>query len=440
MLLAVLAIAVFLAGAPAANAASDPHFEQYSLSANVHPDGTMDVEIDIDYDFQDEESRGIFLTYYTRQEIEDDPDHLRVIRYRDVEVSSSTDASTNVEAKEEDGNYTIRIGDEDKADLTGVHSYQVSFTVEGIPNPGVGEDGEDEIYWNVIGAEFNERVENIRVEVTAPNAPAQVKCHTGFSASDEECNSAKVDGDTAVFTQDVVHSGRLLTVAAEYEPGTFPSAEILTTRAPSMGGPELAKIAGAIVLALAVVIAVPRRRKKRDEAYEGLPPGVIPDKPGAAPTTTAPRKENFPVRFEPPEKISPATTALLVNKRFESSDLPITIIDLAVRGFVTIDVDKKGNWTFQSTGTEAKVGNRHEKQVLAAITARGKQPTKIKDLPKSAKRKLYYEQSKLMRDATSTGLFEKRPSKAQARRGAGGFGFMALSLLTVALAYREGLG
>ena len=441
MLLAVpIAAAALPMGASAANAASDPHFEQYSLSANVRPDGTMEVEIDIDYDFQDEESRGIFLTYYSRQEIEGDPDHLRVFRYRDVEVSSSTGASTTVEAKEEQSNFIIRIGDEDKADLTGLHSYHVSFTVEGIPNPGVGEDGEDEIYWNVIGSEFNERVEDIRVEITAPNAPQQATCHTGISASDEECDAAKVEGDTAIFTQDAVDPGRLLTVAVEYEPSTFPAAEILTTRAPSMGGPEVAKAAGAIVLVLTVVVAVLGRQKKRDQAYEGVPPGVIPDEPGAAPTTTAPRKENFPVRFEPPEKISPATTAVLVNKTFTPADLPITIIDLAVRGFVTIDVDKKGNWTFQPAATEATVRDRHEKQVLAAITARGNQPTKITDLPKSARRKLYNEQRKLLRDATSTGLFVKGPSKAQARRGAGGSGFMGLSLFTVALGFRVGLG
>src|SRR5690625_7425391 len=174
VLLAVLIAAAALPmGASAANAASDPHFEQYSLSANVRPDGTMEVEIDIDYDFQDEESRGIFLTYYSRQEIEGDPDHLRVFRYRDVEVSSSTGASTTVEAKEEDNNFIIRIGDEDKADLTGLHSYHVSFTVEGIPNPGVGEAGEDEIYWNVSGSGFTERGEHTRVTRSAPHAPQQ---------------------------------------------------------------------------------------------------------------------------------------------------------------------------------------------------------------------------------------------------------------------------
>src|SRR5699024_7953311 len=82
------------------------------------------------------------------------------------------------------------------------------------------------------------------------------------------------------------------------------------------------------------------------------------------------------------------------------------------------------------------VRDRHEKQVLAAITVRGNQPTKITDLPKSARRKLYNEQRKLLRDATSTGLFVKGPSKAQARRGAGWFGFMGLSLFTAVLRFR----
>src|SRR5699024_6515484 len=96
VLLAVpIAAAARPMAASAADAASDPHFEQYSLSANVHPDGTMEVEIDIDYDFQDEESRGIFLTYYSLQEIEGDPDHLRVFRYRDVEVSSRSEEHTS---------------------------------------------------------------------------------------------------------------------------------------------------------------------------------------------------------------------------------------------------------------------------------------------------------------------------------------------------------
>src|SRR5699024_9531465 len=145
------------------------------------------------------------------------------------------------------------------------------------------------------------------------------------------------------FTQDAVDPGRLLTVAVEYEPSTFPAAEILTTRAPSMGGPEVAKAAGAIVLVLTVVVAVLGRQKQRDQAYESVPPGVIPDKQGAAPTMTAPRKENFPVRFQPMTKIRHATSAVIVKKTFLPDDLPITINHLAVRRLVTIEEDQKCN-------------------------------------------------------------------------------------------------
>src|SRR5699024_12574323 len=85
----LLAVLIAAAARPmfasAANAASDPHFEQYSLNANVHSDSTMEVDSDIDYNFQNEESRRNIHIYYCRQEIKSHHDQLHRLRCGDTQ-------------------------------------------------------------------------------------------------------------------------------------------------------------------------------------------------------------------------------------------------------------------------------------------------------------------------------------------------------------------
>src|SRR5690625_3266366 len=137
LLAGLFAVAGFVWGATAAQAPGDPHFDRFWVYADAQEDSTVRAEVDRDFDFGDVPGDGIFLSYNTRQAIEDGPEHLRVLKFSDVEVASNSGASIEVETKEEDGEFSIHIKEEGEAGPTGLRSYQAVFTIDGVIAPGV---------------------------------------------------------------------------------------------------------------------------------------------------------------------------------------------------------------------------------------------------------------------------------------------------------------
>ena len=77
-----------------------------------------------------------------------------ITRY-DVAVTVAADgadaAPADVDLEEESGWLQIRIDDEDKDDVRGLHRYVLSYPVRGLVNAAATTDASDELYWNVIG-------------------------------------------------------------------------------------------------------------------------------------------------------------------------------------------------------------------------------------------------------------------------------------------------
>src|SRR5699024_9554935 len=67
--LVAVSILMWLFAAPAA-ADEDPQFTQFWVEATGNPEGKIDVEIDMEYDFDGVESHGVYLSFLTRKEIE----------------------------------------------------------------------------------------------------------------------------------------------------------------------------------------------------------------------------------------------------------------------------------------------------------------------------------------------------------------------------------
>src|SRR5699024_11996294 len=93
------------------------------VDAELDRDGRIHVTTEIEYDFQDLASRGIYLTFVTRQAIEGDPDHQRVYEYSDFTAHSPTGAASDLSAEEGADPVRLYIGGPDRKDVTGVHTY-----------------------------------------------------------------------------------------------------------------------------------------------------------------------------------------------------------------------------------------------------------------------------------------------------------------------------
>src|SRR5204862_6539205 len=60
------------------------------------------------------------------------------------------------------------------------------------------------------------------------------------------------------------------------------------------------------------------------------------------------------VEFEPPQKLRPAELGLILDESADTKDVTATIVDLAVRGFLTIsEVQGKRDWLLTRTSAEA---------------------------------------------------------------------------------------
>lgn len=96
---------------------------------------------------------------------------------------------------------------------------------------------------------------------------------------------------------------------------------------------------GLAVLVVGIVIRSRRSRATNDEIFSGVTPGVIP--PGGAPVERLPVQEyagEVAVAFSPPRDVIPALMGTLVDGRADNHDVVATVVDLAVRGWLTIQV------------------------------------------------------------------------------------------------------
>ena len=156
--MAALLIATVVLPASAAHGDDDQgdrEIVRYAVAADAQADGTIDVRLDIDFDFATTPGHGLFLTLLTRQEIDGDPDHYRVLEITDVTASSPTGAPADLYL--DDGRQ--RPGASGSATRTSTTSRACRPTSSptrwraGHPNSGVRRGGRRgrELYWNVIG-------------------------------------------------------------------------------------------------------------------------------------------------------------------------------------------------------------------------------------------------------------------------------------------------
>ncbi|UFU04007.1 DUF2207 domain-containing protein [Ruania suaedae] len=345
--LLALAMAVVLAGPVAAHAdADDWMVERYDVSAEVQTDGTIDVSIDMLFDFADEEGHGPYLTLVDRQEIADDPDRYRVLEYTGFSASSSTGAPADVRTESEGSGLAVYVGDED-VEVTGQQQYTISYTVSGVPNPGAGADGADEVAWNVIGSGWEIPLRDVGVTVEGPEDPLGAECFTGSVGSTDACGTAEA-GPPAEFTADEISPGGGMTVLVTYPAGMFAdtvepmySDRVTPANFFGSGTPAPWVALGLGVVGIAVV-ALRARQRGRDRAYVGLTPGLTPTAGAEGHGEGYAERIPVAVQFTPPDGVTPGAAGTLLDEVAQPRDVSATIVDLAVRGYLRIEEIPEG--------------------------------------------------------------------------------------------------
>ncbi|WP_456823781.1 DUF2207 domain-containing protein [Cellulomonas sp. P5_E12] len=446
-LVLVLFTAVPALAAP--DQSSGREITRYDVTAALTADGVMKVALDFDFDFGDEPGHGPFLTLPTRVYYDDSSD--RAFRYSDISASSPTGAPAQVNREESDTALILRIGDPDVDNVSGVQTYHVEYTVDGLVNPANAQHSGDELYWNVIGAGWEIPLGDLSVEVTGPAAVEGAVCFAGPEGSTSSCTSVAFDGASSTFTQDLVTVGSQFSTVTGWPAGTFPGVEPILVDKPDPLGPvqpvSPLGVLALLVLIGGVLLAIVRvRRTGRDRAYLGLTPGLRPadNQPGAA-SGFRDRREVVSVQFQPPEGVRPGEVGTLVDEKADPVDVTATLVDLAVRGWLRIeevprsDPRKKAkDWTLVQTrnrdGSLLPFEDTLLREIFTSATS-----VKLSDLKTTFASSMAQVQDGLYTHVTEKGWFRSNPKSVRGAWRAAGIVLVVIGVGLALFAFASGV-
>jgi uncharacterized membrane protein len=147
-----------------------------------------------------------------------------------------------------------------------------------------------------------------------------------------------------------------------------------------------------------------------------------------------------PVEFAPPGDLRPGQVGTIIDEQANTLDVTATIVDLAVRGYLTIEeIPKEGwfgkpDWTLHRTDKADADLLTYESTLLSGLFKDGNDPT-LSSLRRTFSERLTKVEDQLYADAVKRGWFVKRPDEVRASWHArGALLFVAGLVLTFVLA------
>jgi hypothetical protein len=413
--------------------ASAERITSYDVQIAIATDGDLQVIERIRYDFGTAEHHGIYRDIPTRLRYDDRYD--RVFPLRVDGVSGSPGTPTDYSIEDAGGGMTrIKIGDPDRT-VTGEHTYELLYTVEGAMN---AFDDHDELYWNAIGTDWAVPIDRATARVTTFGDVTGVACFAGAEGSSLACDRSAARGNEAAFAQRSLSPYEGMTVVVGIAPGTIEVGPPLLEERWSLQrafatGPGQGAAAAGVVLVGVGVFAYLAWSRGRDRRYVGSPVDQVMGNPGGA-TQRVPAGEGddaAPVEFAPPEGIRPGQAGVLLDEHAHTVDVAATLVDLAVRGYLVIqEIPKEGffgkpDWRMLRLEADGAVLLPYERLLLDGVFQDGDDVT-LSSLRNTFAERLATVEESLYVDASSQGWFLMRPDKVRLRWGALGAFVLAI--------------
>ena len=412
--------------APAQSAGE--HITDYEVAMQLGGDGSLMVNEQITYDFGAAAHHGIFRDLVERETY--DAHHNRRYRISDVTVNADNQ-STPVQVSHTGRYLHLRIGNPNIT-VTGVHRYTIDYRVEGAART-FGDH--EELYWDAIGNQWPVPVDRATVTVSGPVAITRAACYAGAQGSRLTCAGATARGRTATFSQTNLGPGAGLTVVVG-----LPSGSIVPDPQPILERRRTAADAFAVranTLIPAIVITLLTMgsvlwlawRRGRDRRYAGSAvDAAFGNESGAEEAVGIGREDAGPVEFVPPNGVLPGQVGTLVDEHANLVDVTATIVDLAVRGWLTI-ADLDGDYELTATQVAGK-GTLlpYETALMNALFGSGPS-VKLSDLKYKFRGELAQIQDAMYDDVVTQGWYRIRPDRTRQR-----WVFIALGYLVVAVA------
>jgi uncharacterized membrane protein YgcG len=412
----------------------------FSSDITVASSSALTIKEDIRVDFGPLQKHGIFRTIPLRYRYDDSRD-----RYYRLEVLSVTDGARPVEHTDsiDNDNYVIKIGDPNIL-VTGANRYVITYAVVGVMNSFADHD---ELFWNVDGALWPVPKRSVTATVTLPPDSFQkAACYQGPTGSQEPCTYSGSGPVVSFASTRQLGSGEQISIVTALNKGAVQvPPPLLEPRKRQF--PQDAFDINALTLGLSLLIAAAGLGlvawnwwvHGRDRTY--LTQYYLTNDPRER-TEPLFHHDTLVVEFEAPQKMRPGQLGLILDQRADPKDITATIVDLAVRGFLTItEMPDQRDWTINwKAGADAATLLPYEKTILDGLFE-GRQQVHLSELKGTFAPTLRLAESQVYADAASRKLFATRPDTARAEWGCLGVAVVIGGIATsVALGLALGWG
>jgi uncharacterized membrane protein YgcG len=420
------------------------HIENYTVDMTIARDGTLAVNETIVYDFGVVPHHGIQRDLVRRETFDAKHDRLYDLNVLSVRATAGTPADL-----QQSGNGSflhLRIGDPNRT-ITGVHTYEIAYTVKGalLPFPD-----HDELNWDAIGNEWTVPIDEAIVKVHAPADIQRVACFSGPQGSRAGCEQAAVHGSEADFVQTALGSGSGMTVVVALDKGVIvPEPKPILEKRRTLGDafdatPLTAGIASGLALVGVAGVSTLAYRHGRDRRYTGSAVDAALGNVSGDEERIPPGQEDAgPVEFVPPEQVRPGQVGTLIDEQANLLDVTATIVDLAVRGHLQItELDEGRHPDYQLTRTDGGKGELrpYEQTLHDALFSTGTS-VKLSDLKYKFTAQLATVKNALYDDVVANGWYRVRPDRTRLWWRLLGIAVVALGvLLTVVTALASSFG
>jgi uncharacterized membrane protein YgcG len=307
--LVVAFLLVLLFSAPPAGA-KERHLKKFFAEIVVLPNGSVDVTENITFQFVGGPWHGINRYIPVEYAGPRGLNYSLFLDVKDIKDESGTKLRYESSRERHYLNLKIYIPDADNSTRTVSIHYAVSDALKFWPDF-------DEFYWNVTGDEWSIPIESAGTHIVFPDGTTNLRAKAftgGYRSTGRDANVEISGTGVDVQTQGVLPMHEGLTVSAAFDKGAVrePTSLDIFFRYLRSNWPL-----GVPIVAFFVMFWWWWTRG-RD-----------------------PRLRPIAAQYEPPDKLTPSEVGTLVDNSVDMRDITASIVDLAVRGFLTIEEKQK---------------------------------------------------------------------------------------------------
>ena len=443
-LLMVVTALVWALATPTQAYAADAQIDSFTINYEVQPSGAVTVKETIVWRFgSDSERHGIQRDLVIREpDLNSDQDFVYgisniTVTSPDPGVATQFSSKTTKSQGGREEELNLRIGDPNQTISAPTAIYVISYDVTGAMR---SFNGYDEFYWDALGF-GNPLIKELQITATVPGGAQDATCFAGPPESTTPCQTKNfAKGGQASFAQSNVAPGQGVSVGVKItrglvvdnKPHMEPSGSTLLP-AQQVGVITLAAVTVLIAVGSPIVGVLWWRKKGRDQRYADLAPGTVP-LPGQQ-VRVVPNDSDVPVPVAlSPPPLPVAEAGLLIDGQVDYQETAATIIDLAVRGALTVQSSDEHDFRITLVDP-SRAAAPHEKVLLTSLFDGELVPGAEKDLSRPGSIANAHEQMQdsVRNQVAARGWFRKVPSAAGTR-------IFTLAVVAVALFATLGVG